>query len=104
MAQIEQVVRDSGHLPMSPECQNEIGTGRRQHLSVVREDRRIPHLGCSFRGDTGIGILDGDQLHVRHGDKVAEVGGVINCMPMAYLDSGNANGHGCPRRKSASFS
>jgi hypothetical protein len=29
--------------------------------------------------------------------------GVINRVPMTYLDSGNANGHEYPRRKRASF-
>jgi hypothetical protein len=38
--------------------------------------------------------LDGDQLHIRHGDEVAEVGGVVERMPVAYLDRGNADRHG----------
>ena len=33
------------------------------------------------------------QLHIRHGDEVMEVSGVVNRMPMAYLDGGDANGH-----------
>jgi hypothetical protein len=72
--------------------------GSRQHLAVVREDQWIFHLGRSFGGDIGVGILDGNQLHVRHGDEVAKVSGVINRMPVAHLDSGNANGHSYPRR------
>ena len=54
---------------------------------------RAPHLGRSFHGEIGIGILDSDQLHIRHGDEVTEVSGVVNRMPMAYLDGGDANGH-----------
>ncbi len=38
--------------------------------------------------------MDGDQLHVRHGDEVAEVGSVIERVPVTYLDRGDANGHG----------
>src|SRR5262249_50390886 len=42
----------------------------------------------------GVGVLDGDQLHVRHGDEVAEVGGVVERVPVAYLDCGDADRHG----------
>jgi hypothetical protein len=38
--------------------------------------------------------LDGDQLHRGHGDKVAEIGGVVERVPVAYLDGGDANRHG----------
>jgi hypothetical protein len=38
--------------------------------------------------------LDGDQLHVGHGDKVAEIGGVVERVPAAYLDGGDADRHG----------
>jgi hypothetical protein len=38
--------------------------------------------------------LDGDRLHVRHGDEVAEAGGVVERVPVAYLDRGDANRHG----------
>src|SRR6516162_7377233 len=84
-ALIEQVVGDAGHLPVSPERQHEVRTGRRQHLSVIRESWRAPHLGRSFRDKTGVRVLDGHQLHVRHGDEVAEVSGVIECVPVTHL-------------------
>jgi hypothetical protein len=38
--------------------------------------------------------LDSDQLHVWHGDEVAEIGGVVERVPVAYLDRGDANRHG----------
>jgi hypothetical protein len=40
-----------------------------------------------------VGVLDGDQLHVGHGDQVAEVGGVVERVPVAYLDRGDADRH-----------
>jgi len=54
----------------------------------------VPYLSCSSRDETRVGVLDGDQLHVRHGDEVAEVGSVIERVPVIYLDRGDANGHG----------
>ena len=53
-----------------------------------------PAVRRSSRDETGVGVLDGDQLHVRHGDEVAEVGGVVERVPMAYLDRGDADRHG----------
>jgi hypothetical protein len=38
--------------------------------------------------------LDGDQLHFRHSDEVAEVGGVVESMPVTYLDCRDADRHG----------
>jgi len=38
--------------------------------------------------------LDGDQLYVGHGAKVAEIGSVVERVPVAYLDGGDANRHG----------
>ena len=98
IALIEQVVGDAGHLPVSPERQHEVRTGRRQHLSVVRESWWAPHLSRSFRDETGVRVLDGDQLHVRHGDQVAQVGGVVERVPVAYLNGCDANGQGRPLR------
>jgi hypothetical protein len=66
IALVEQVVGDPGHLPVPPECYGEVGAGCRQHLPVVCEGRRASHLGRSSRDEIGIGILDGDQLYVRH--------------------------------------
>jgi hypothetical protein len=82
IALIEQVVGNAGHLPVSPERQHEVRTGHRQHLSVIRESWWVPHLSRSFRDKTGVRVLDGDQLHVRHGDEVAEVSGVIERVPV----------------------
>jgi hypothetical protein len=67
---------------------------RQPHLSVVGEGWRAPDFRRSSRDETGVGVLDGDQLHVRHSDEVAEVGGVIKGMPVAYLDCGDADRHG----------
>jgi hypothetical protein len=85
---------DAGHLPVSPERQHEVRTRRRQHLSVIGEGRWVPHLSRSSRDQTGVGVLDGDQLYVWHGDEVAEVSRVMERVPMAYFDRGDANGHG----------
>src|SRR6476620_11351849 len=98
VALIEQVVRYPGHLPVPPKCHDEVGARRLQHLLIVCECRRVLHLGRSFDDETGIGVLDADQLHVWHGDEVAQVGGVVECMPMTYLDGSDANSHGRPLR------
>jgi hypothetical protein len=64
---IEQVVRNPSHLSMPPERHDEIRMSCRKHLAVVREDWRISHLSRSLCSDIGVGILDRNQLHVRHG-------------------------------------
>src|SRR5215831_15645118 len=61
---------------------------------IIREGRRAPNLRRSSRDETGVGVLDGDQLHIRHGHEVAEVGGVIERVPVAYLDRSDTNRHG----------
>src|SRR5262249_26094426 len=91
---IEQVMGDPGHLTVPPKRHDEVWAGRRQHFSVVREGWRAPNVSRSSRDETGVGVLDGDQLHVRHGDEMAPVGGVVERMPMAYLNRGDADRHG----------
>src|SRR5262249_17017642 len=52
---------------------------------------------CLTRAAPGCGgsrHLDCDQLHVGHGDKVTEIGGVVERVPVAYLDGGDADRHG----------
>ena len=93
IAGIEQVVGDSRHLPVPPQRQDEVGAGRRQHLAVVGKSGRVSHLGRPFREDFGVGILDGDQFDVRHGQEVAQIGGVVERMPVADPDGGDADGH-----------
>src|SRR5690242_11382636 len=88
---------------MPSEREDEIGAGHRQHLPVVCVGRHVADLGRTLGGETGIGVLDGDQLHVRHGDEMTEVSGVENRMPVADLDRGNANGHGYPRGRASSL-
>src|SRR5262249_8951999 len=88
-----QIVGDLGHLAVPSKRHDEVWTGRRQHLSIVREGRRAPQLGRASRDNTAVGVLDGDELHVRHGDEMTQVGGVVECMPMADLDRGDANRH-----------
>ena len=96
IAEIEQVMGDGGHLPVPPERHDEVGTLLREHLLVIGEGRRVADFGRASRDNAGVGVLDGDELHVRHGDEVAQIGGVVERMPMADLDGGDANGHGCP--------
>src|SRR5262249_18591298 len=85
IALIEQVVGDRGHLPVPPECHDEVGASRRQHLFVVREGRRAPDLSRSFCDETAVGVLDCDQLHVWHRNQVTEVGGVVERMPLTSI-------------------
>ena len=85
---------DLRHLAVPSKRHYEVWTGRRQHLSVVREGWRAPQLGRASRDKTGVGVLDGDQLHVGHGDEMTQVRSIIERMPMVYLDCGNANRHG----------
>ena len=85
---------DRRHLAMPAQRQHEVGPHRREHLAVVGEGRRAAHLGGAPRDDRGIGILDRDQLHVRHGDEVAQIGGVVERVPMAHFHGGDANCHG----------
>jgi hypothetical protein len=93
IAGIEQVVGDCRHLPVPPQRQDEIGAGRGQHQAVVGKSGRIPHLGRPFREDSGVKILDGDQFDIRHGQEVAQIGGVVERMPVADPDGGYADGH-----------
>jgi hypothetical protein len=88
---------------MPPKRHNELGPAHRQHRPMVCEGRRVPHLSRSFRNETSVGVLDRDQLYIWHGDEVAKVGGVVERMPVAYLDCGDANGHERPLRGLASY-
>jgi hypothetical protein len=94
IAPVEEIVGDRRHLLVPPQRHDEVGADRRQHLAVIGEGRRVADLGRALRRQAGVGILDGDQIHVRHGDEVAQIGGVEDRMPMADLDGGDANGHG----------
>ena len=91
---LKQVVGDPSHLAVPPECKDEVGSNARQHLSVISEVRGVPYLGRSFHDEIGVGVLDSDQFHIWHGDEVAKVGGIVERMPVAYLDGRDANGHG----------
>ena len=93
IAGIEQVVGDGRHLPVPAERQDEVGPDRRQHLAVVRKSGRVSHLGRPFREDFGVKILDGDQFDVRHGQEMAQIGGVVERMPVADPDGGDTDGH-----------
>src|SRR5262249_62164174 len=101
IALVEQVMRDSGHCPVSPERNNEIRAGHCQHLSVVCVSRHISDLGRSPCSETSVRILDSDQLDIRHGNEVAEVTAVKNPIPVADLNRGNTNGPEHPRRAMA---
>src|SRR5215472_4828530 len=85
IALIQQVVRDPGHLPVSPERHNEVGASLHEHLSVICKGWRAPDFRRSSRDETRVGVL--------HGDEVAEIGGVVERVPVAYLDGGDANRH-----------
>src|SRR5690348_7037034 len=84
---------DPCHLSVPTEREDEVGTGCRQHGFVVCKGRRTTDLRGSPGDKTGICILEGDQLYVRHRDEVAQVGSVVESMPVAYLDGGDANCH-----------
>src|SRR5438067_446252 len=96
IALVEQMVGDLSHLPMASKRHDEIGAHITEHFSIVCVRLRVAHFGRALGNEIGIGILNGDQFNIRHGDEVMEVGGVIDGVPVAHLDSGNANGHNSP--------
>jgi hypothetical protein len=61
---------------------------------VVGEGRRVPDLRGALPDQGRVGILHRDQGDVRHRDQVTEIRGVVERMPVADLDGGDANGHG----------
>ena len=87
-------MRDRSHLAVSAERDDEVRPRGRQHEAMVGEGRRPAHLGRASGDETGIGILDTDELHVGHGDEMPQVGGVVERVPVAHLDGRNTNGHG----------
>ena len=87
---------DGGHLPVPPEREDEVRARCGQHLAMIREGRGTAHLGRAPRDQIGVGVLNSNQVHVRHGDEVAQVGRIVERMPVAYLNGGDANGHSRP--------
>ena len=80
-----------------PSARTKSGAGRRKHVAAIREGRGLPTSAARSATMPGSGnSLDGDELHVRHGDEVAEVGGVVKRMPVADFDGGNPNRHRRP--------
>jgi hypothetical protein len=45
--------------------------------SVVSEGRGVAHLARAFRDEAGVGVLDSNKLHIRHGGEPAKVGGIV---------------------------
>ena len=101
IAGIEQIVSDRSHLAMAPERHDEIGTRCLEHGVVVGICRRVAHFGRALFDQRVVGILHGDQFHIRHGEEVSQIGGVVERMPVADFDRGNANGHERPLLKCA---
>lgn len=97
IAQIDQIVGDPRHLPVSAEREDEVWTGRRQHIQVVGEGRRTTRLDGALGRELRIRVMDRHQLHVRHGAKVAQVAGIMEPMPVADPCCGDPHRHAAVR-------
>ena len=81
-ALIEQVVRGLRHAIVLAERDHEVGLRLRQHLPIVGEDRRLADLGGAPGRDGGVGVVEADELDVRHRGEDAQVGGVPERVPV----------------------
>src|SRR5215510_6908595 len=90
-AVIEEIVRGGRHPAVSPQGDHEVRLGAGEHLAVVREGRRSAELTRPLRGHRRVGIVQSHELHVGQTGEDAEVGGVVERVPVADLDGGDAH-------------
>jgi hypothetical protein len=77
------------HAIVLAERDDEVGLCLRQHLPIVGEDRRLAHLRGAPGHDGGVGVVEADDLDVRHRGEDAQVGGIPKRVPVTDLDGGD---------------
>jgi hypothetical protein len=92
-ATVEQVVGNGRHLAVPPQRKNEVRPHLGQHLAVVGEGRWAANLRRAPCHDTGVAVLNGNELYIRHRDEMTQIGSVVERVPVADFDGRNANGH-----------
>src|SRR5215813_6807294 len=90
-AVIEEIVRGGRHPAVSSQSHHEVRLGAGEHLAVVREGRRSAELARPLRYHRGVGIVQSHQLHVGQAGEDAQVGGIVERVPVAHLDGGDAH-------------
>ena len=86
VAVVQQVLRRLGHARVRAERDDEVRPRLLQHRAIVREHRRPAQRGRAAGGDRGVGIVQADELDVVHPREHAQVGGVVERVPVADLD------------------
>jgi hypothetical protein len=94
VAVVHQMERDLGHATVSAERDDEVRSRLQQHPPVVGERRWTAERRRPLGGDRGVRVVNADQLHVGHGREVAQVGGVIQRVPVTHPDGHDACRHG----------
>src|SRR5262249_2464694 len=90
-AVVEEIVRGGCHAAVSSQSHHEIRLGAGEHLAVVREGRQSAELARPLRYHRGVGIVQSHQLHVGQAGEDAQVGGIVERVPVAHLDGGDAH-------------
>ena len=91
LALVEQVVRGLRHAAVRSERDDEVRPRLDQHLAIVREGRRVAHLGRAPGDDGGVGIVQADEPDVGQGGQAVQVRRVPERVPVADLDRGDAD-------------
>ena len=84
-------MRGLRHAIVLAERNDEVRLRLGQHLPVVGEDRRFADLGSAPGRDGRVGVVEADELHVRHRGENAQVGGVPQGVPVTDLDGRDAH-------------
>ena len=84
---------DRRHLAVPSERDDKIGTQRLEHVVVVGEDRWVADLGGALGDKARVEILQADKFDVLHREEMTQIGGVVERVPVAHSDGGDANGH-----------
>ena len=91
IAVVEQVLRRLRHARVRAERDHEIRSRLLEHRAVIGEHRGGADRRRALGDDHGVGIVQSDELDVVHARQQTQVGGVVERVPVADLDGGDAD-------------
>src|SRR5499425_995965 len=90
-AVVEEIVRGGCHGAVPPEGDHEVRPRAGEHLAVVGEGGQAAQLARPLCDHCRIGIVQPHQLHVGQPGEDAQIGRVVERVPVAHLDGGDAH-------------
>jgi hypothetical protein len=76
--------------------QDEVRVCLAQHLGIVSKDGWITYCGCTMGHDLWLGIVQANQMNIKHAGKAAQIGGIVERMPVAHANGGYTNAQAAP--------